>query len=93
MLYLIIRIILFLQQKDQLWHRRPLGVGIINLAYFLAKRGLKYDDDALETVDEYAEAWSYYLIKASADLAKEKGTCYKVLETKYGHGILAYRHI
>ena len=38
--------------------RRPLGVGIINLAYFLAKRGLKYDQGALETIDEYAEAWS-----------------------------------
>jgi ribonucleoside-diphosphate reductase alpha chain len=69
-------------------NRRPLGVGIINLAYFLAKRGLKYDDAALDTVDEYTEAWSYYLIKASADLAREKGTCYKNLETKYGHGIL-----
>ena len=69
-------------------NRRPLGVGIINLAYFLAKRGLKYNDEALATVDEYAEAWSYYLIKASADLAEEKGCCYKSLETKYGHGIL-----
>ena len=68
--------------------RRPLGVGIINFAYFLAKRGLKYDDEALTTVDLYAEAWSYYLIKASADLAKEQGTCYKNFETKYGHGIL-----
>ena len=70
------------------YNRRPLGVGIINLAYFLAKRGLKYDDDALATVDEYAEAWSYYLIKASADLAEEKGACPKTLETKYGHGTL-----
>ena len=69
-------------------NRRPLGVGIINLAYFLAKRGLKYNDEALAIVDEYAEAWSYYLIKASADLAQEKGCCYKSLETKYGHGIL-----
>lgn len=67
--------------------RRPLGVGIINLAYFLAKRGLKYDSDALETVDEYAEAWSYYLIKASADLAIEKGVISGNDETKYGHGI------
>jgi len=68
-------------------NRRPLGVGIINLAYFLAKRGLKYDDSALETVDEFAEAWSYYLIKASADLAVEKGACPKSDETKYGMGI------
>jgi ribonucleoside-diphosphate reductase alpha chain len=68
--------------------RRPLGIGIINFAYFLAKRGLKYNEEALATVDEYAEAWSYYLIKASANLAKERGTCYKNYETKYGHGIL-----
>ena len=68
--------------------RRPLGVGIINLAYFLAKRGLKYDEGAFETVDEYAEAWSYYLIKASADLAIEKVACYKNNETKYASGIL-----
>jgi len=67
--------------------RRPLGVGIINLAYFLAKRGLKYNDDALATVDEYAEAWSYYLIKASNNLAKEKGACPASDETKYHSGI------
>lgn len=67
--------------------RRPLGVGIINLAYFLAKRGLGYNRDALATIDEYAEAWSYYLIKASADLAIEKGSISKVDETKYGYGI------
>ena len=67
--------------------RRPLGVGIINLAYFLAKRGLKYNDDALATVDEYAEAWSYYLIKASNNLAKDKGACPASDETKYHSGI------
>ncbi len=69
-------------------NRRPLGIGIINFAYFLAKRGLKYNEDALATVDEYAEAWSYYLIKASVDLAKEKGACFKSNETKYHTGIL-----
>jgi ribonucleoside-diphosphate reductase alpha chain len=70
------------------YNRRPLGVGIINFAYFLAKRGLKYDEGALEVVDEYAEAWSYYLIKASNTLAKEKGAAPKCYETKYGEGIL-----
>jgi len=69
-------------------NRRPLGIGIINLAYFLAKRGLKYNDEALSVIDEYAEAWSYYLIKASADLAEEKGACPKSNETKYHHGLL-----
>ena len=70
------------------FNRRPLGIGIINLAYFLAKRGLGYNEDALATVDEYAEAWSYYLIKASVELAEEKGSCLKSSETKYHQGIL-----
>jgi len=70
--------------------RRPLGIGIINFAYFLAKHDLTYqgiDADGLALVDEYAEAWSYYLIKASADLAVEQGAPSGVMETKYGHGI------
>ena len=69
-------------------NRRPLGIGIINLAYFLAKRDLKYDESAYSIVDEYAESWSYYLIKASADLAEEKGACFKNNETKYARGRL-----
>ena len=70
--------------------RRPIGVGIINFAYFLAKHDLSYqniDADGLALIDEYAEAWSYYLIKASADLAAEQGAIPGAMETKYGHGI------
>jgi len=67
--------------------RRPLGIGIINLAYFLAKRGLKYNEEALETVDEFAEAWAYYLTKASVQLAREKDACIGVAQTKYSQGI------
>ena len=67
--------------------RRPLGVGIINFAFWLAKNDSNYQDPNLELVDEYAEAWSYYLIKASADLAVEKGACPGTSETKYGDGI------
>jgi len=69
-------------------NRRPLGVGIINLAYFLAKRGLKYDESAYSIVDEYAEAWSYYLIKSSANLAVEKEKLIYNTDTKYSLGIL-----
>ncbi len=68
-------------------NRRPLGIGIINFAYWLAKNDSTYQDPNLELVDEWAEAWSYFLIKASADLAIEKGKIAKNLETKYGHGI------
>ena len=70
--------------------RRPIGVGIINFAYWLAKNDLNYQDidsEGLNLVDEYAEAWSYYLIKASADLAAEQGAIPGLMETKYGHGI------
>ena len=70
--------------------RRPLGIGIINFAYWMAKNGLDYqniDAEGLELVDEWAEAWSYYLIKASADLAAEQGAPSGNMETKYGHGI------
>ena len=70
--------------------RRPLGVGIINFAYWLAKSDLTYQDidsEGLAMVDEWAEAWSYYLIKASADLAAEKGAPEGISETKYAHGI------
>jgi len=68
---------------------RPLGVGIINFAYFLAKNDLSYSNPAaLAKVDEYAEAWSYYLLKASADLAVEQGPCRLFNETKLARGIV-----
>lgn len=68
---------------------RPLGVGIINLAYWLAKNDLSYSNkESLVKIDEYAEAWSYYLIKASVELAKEQGACTKVQDTKYSKGIV-----
>ena len=67
--------------------RRPLGIGIINLAYWLAKNNTTYQNPDLQLVDEYAEAWSYYLISASVELAKERGMCPGSIETKYGKGI------
>ena len=69
-------------------NRRPLGVGIINLAYWMAKNDMTYTNPNLDMIDEYAEAWSYYLIKASIDLAKEQGSCINWNETKYGHGLV-----
>jgi len=71
--------------------RRPLGVGIINLAYWLARNDFSYqhiDNEGLNKLHEYAEAWSYYLIKASLDLAKEKGAPSKSNQTKYSLGVL-----
>jgi ribonucleoside-diphosphate reductase alpha chain len=75
--------------KNSTMARRPLGVGIINLAYWLARNDLSYQNinsDGLGKLHEFAEAWSYYLIKASVDLAEEKGACPKSNETKYSQG-------
>jgi ribonucleoside-diphosphate reductase alpha chain len=69
--------------------RRSLGIGYIGLAHFLAKKGLKYSDsDAAVAVNRLSEAFQYYLIKASVQLAKEKGKCEFFDRTKYSQGIL-----
>ena len=75
-----------LAAKLSTMNRRPLGVGIINFAYWMAKNGMTYSDPDLVKIDEWAEAWSYALIDASATLAEEKGSCKKSFETKYSLG-------
>ncbi len=68
--------------------RRSLGIGMCNLSYFITKHDMKYSDgSANDLVNRYAEAMSYYLIKASMELAKEKGACDWFDETKYSKGI------
>lgn len=79
-----------LAAKRSTMDRRPLGIGIINFAYWLARHDLGYqniDHDGLSKIHAYTEGWSYYLIKASIELAMEKGACPKSNETKYGNGI------
>lgn len=69
--------------------KRSLGVGITNLAAFLAKNKIKYTDkEALPLVDEWMEMQQYYLIKASINLAKEKSRCEKFSTSKYSNGFL-----
>ena len=69
--------------------RRSLGVGYIGLAHYLAKKGYKYDQKlAWRQVDKLTEAFQYFLLSASVDLAKEKGPCSAFKSTKYADGIL-----
>jgi len=69
--------------------RRSLGIGYIGLAHYLAKNKVKYDDKkAWKLVDEITEAFQYYLLKASNQLAKERGACEYFDKTKYSDGIL-----
>ena len=69
--------------------RRSLGIGYIGLAHYLAKIGYKYDEQgAWDAVDELTEHFQYYLLKASNNLAKEKGKCEYYDRTKYSDGVL-----
>jgi ribonucleoside-diphosphate reductase alpha chain len=69
--------------------RRSLGIGFIGLAHYLAKLGCKYDSqEAWDAVHGLSESFQYYLLKASNQLAKEKGHCEYFGRTKYADGIL-----
>jgi len=69
--------------------RRSLGIGFIGLAHYLAKLGFNYDSqEAWDAVHGLSESFQYYLLKASNQLAKEKGYCENFGRTKYADGIL-----
>ena len=69
--------------------RRSLGIGYIGLAHYLAKNCRRYEDpEAWTLVHDLTEAFQYYLIQATVNLAKEKGACEYSHRTKYGNGIL-----
>ena len=69
--------------------RRSLGVGFIGLAHYLAKQGVKYEDPkSWQLVHDLTEAFQYYLIQSTVNLAKEKGACEYSSRTKYAQGIL-----
>jgi len=70
-------------------NRRSLGIGYIGLAHWLARHQVKYSDDsAAHLVHNLTEAFQYYLLKASNQLAIEKGKCGYFSRTKYADGIL-----
>ena len=69
--------------------RRSLGIGYIGLAHYLAKNKVSYNDaEAHNMVHDLTEAFQYYLLKASNQLAKEQGACEYFDKTKYSDGIL-----
>jgi ribonucleoside-diphosphate reductase alpha chain len=69
--------------------RRSLGIGFIGLAHYLAKLGYNYaDQEAWDAVHGLSESFQYYLLKASNQLAKERGHCEYFGRTKYADGIL-----
>ena len=70
-------------------NRRSLGIGYIGLAHYLARHGEHYDDPrSWSLVHDLTEAFQYYLLKSSNQLAKEKGKCGYFDRTKYADGVL-----
>ena len=69
----------------------PLGVGITNLAYWHAKRHLRYGtDEALAEVKRWIEHQAYFLTEISVELAEERGACKNSNRTYYGQGIFPW---
>lgn len=70
---------------------RPIGIGVTNLAYWHAKRNLKYGEaDALVEVKTFMEHQAFYLTEATVELAKERGPCVDSAKTRYGKGIFPW---
>ena len=70
---------------------RPLGIGITNLAYWHARRGLKYgSQEALTEIKSFMEHQAYYCVEASVELAQERGACLDSAKTRYGQGVFPW---
>ena len=70
---------------------QPLGIGVTNLAYWHAKRSLKYgEQDSLAEVKSWMEHQAYYLTEATVELAKERGSCLDSDKTWYGRGVFPW---
>lgn len=68
---------------------RPLGVGIIGFAHYLAKSRLQWgNDETLKCVDDIMQHMTYYLLESSCDLAKQYGACQR---TRYHDGIFNFQ--
>jgi ribonucleoside-diphosphate reductase alpha chain len=65
---------------------RPLGIGIIGFAHWLAKGRLYWgEENTLAEVEKMMEKMAYYLTEASIDLAEEFGSI--PVKTKYHDGV------
>lgn len=73
--------------KNFATNKRSLGVGITNLAAWLASKGLNHDSvESPQLVSDYMEKQQYYLMEASMKLAKERGAAPHFERSKYFKG-------
>ena len=70
-------------------NRRALGIGHSDLFHFLAKNKVFYNTkEGRELIHDRIEMTAFYITKASIELAKERGACNLVQDTKYSEGWL-----
>ncbi len=75
-------------RRSNLRHR-PVGLGIMGFQDALYKKRLSYtSDEAINFADTSMEAVSYYAIKASTDLAEERGSYSSYNGSLWSQGIL-----
>jgi len=68
---------------------RPIGLGQMGFQQALQMKGMAYDsEDAVNFADYVTEAISYFAIKASAELARERGTYESFKGSLWDQGIL-----
>lgn len=69
-------------------NRRSIGIGLTDVAHYMARYGYKYDTiEGRNALHRLAELHSYALHKASVRLAKERGACAWIDRTKYADDI------
>jgi ribonucleoside-diphosphate reductase alpha chain len=77
------------QAKNSNLRHRPVGLGMMGFQDALYRLKMPYDSEpAMEFADESMEAISYYAIKASTELARERGTYSSYKGSLWDQGIL-----
>lgn len=68
---------------------RPIGLGMMGLSDAMTLMGVSWSSqEGLEFQDQITEAWSYYAIEASSDLAAERGKYQSYEGSLWSQGIL-----
>jgi ribonucleoside-diphosphate reductase alpha chain len=68
---------------------RPVGLGMMGYTEAMIASGLAWDSwEGVQWGDEVTEAFSYYAIEASSDLALERGTYPSFMGSSWSNGIL-----
>jgi ribonucleoside-diphosphate reductase alpha chain len=67
--------------------RRPIGIGVSNYANYLASNEVKYtDDEAARLTHEIMEDITYFVLRGSVELAKERGPYFYFKDSQWAQG-------